>query len=258
MKWTGSGARAEPRTPEPPGLISVAVDLPDHGRPRPSDVGDHLAPYVGRAERTLHASREGPVPVDVNIVWPSPERPWISAYTVGASSRPMTVPAGARSPCSPHVELFLRLPASWVPERVCPFCTPRRAERDPLADARTAWPFEWLALLARLPHAEGTFLARGHVVEDGDAPAPDHGLPFSGFYLDAAWDEAGDREIPPLVRAGGERVDFLGVVPLHPAELQAFREGRGAEVLRGLDAMEVTEMLVPDRRSCVPGARPAT
>jgi hypothetical protein len=245
-------AQSARSTPGTSRLVSVAIDLPDRGRPRRSDVSDHLAPYLGHADRALHASAGAPVPIDVNIVWPSAKRPWITAYTVGTSSRPMTVPPEVRSRFSPFAELFLRLPPSWVPEIVCPFCTPRRAERDPLANARVAWPFEWLARLAGHPHAEKTFLGRGHIVVDGDASPRHDDLPFAGFYLDAGWDEAGDREIPPLTKGDGQRVDFLGVVPLLPAELQAFREGRGAEVLRGLDEMKVTELLVPDRPCCVP------
>jgi suppressor of fused protein SUFU len=253
MIWNRESARSSGSAPDAARLVSVAIDLPDHGRPRRSDISDHLAPYLGRADRRLPGVRGGPVQVDVNIVWPAADRPWITAYTVGASSRAMRVPTEARSRCSPYAELFLRLPPSWVPERICPFCSPRRAERDPLADVRTAWPFEWLARLAQHPHVERTFLSRGHVVEfAGESPRDDE-LPFSGFCLDPAWDEAGDREIPPLRRSDGEHIDFFGVVPLHPAELRAMREGRRAEVLRRLDAMKVTEMFVPDRPSCVPG-----
>lgn len=252
MNWTGESARPGGIGSDARHLISVAIDLPDHGRPRRSDIGVHLEPYLGRAGRALHAAPDGPVQVDVNIVWPSADRPWITAYTVGASAWPMTVPPAAQSRCSPYAELFLRLPPSWVPERVCAFCVPRRAERDPLADPRTARAFEWLGLLAGLPHADKTFLGQGHVVEcAGDAPRDD-ALPFSGFYLDAGWDEACDRAIPPLVRAGGERVDFFGVIPLYAAELRAFRTGGGAEVLRALDAARVTELFDPDRRCCVP------
>ncbi len=191
MRWIGASLQSGGTGPDH-GLLSVAIDLPDRGRPQHSDVSDHLAPFLGRAGRALHALRGGPVQVDVNIVWPSADRPWITAYTVGASYRAMKIPPEAQSRCSPHAELFMRLPPSWVPERVCPFCSPRRAERDPLADARTAWPFEWLALLARQPHVEKSFLGLGHVVEIADDSPRSDGLPFSGFYLDAAWDEAGD------------------------------------------------------------------
>jgi len=57
------------------------------------------------------------------------------------------------------------------------------------------------------------------------------------------------------VRPNGERVDFLGVIPLHAAELRAFRTGSGAEVLRSLDAARVTELFDPDRPCCMSGAR---
>ena len=251
MILTGGNCRSGGNAPGSRRLVSVAIDFPDRHRPRRSDIGDHLASYLGTADFALHGVRDGPLQVDVNIVWPTAERPWTTAYTVGASSRPMTIPPGMQSRCSPYAELFLRLPPSWVPEQVCPFCVPRRAERNPLADPRAAWPFEWLALIARQPHAAKTFLGPGHVVEcDDDAPR-DHGLPFAGFYLDAGWDVAGDREIPPLSRADGTRVDFFGLVALLPPEVRAFREDRGKEVLRALDAMKVTELLVPDRRSCV-------
>ena len=251
MILTGGNCRAGGNAPGSPRLVSVAIDFPDRHRPRRSDIADHLAPYLGSAEFALHGARDGAPRVDVNIVWPTAERPWTTVYTVGASSRPMTVPPQERSRCSPYAELFLRLPPSWVPEEVCAFCVPRRAERNPLADPRAAWPFEWLALLARQPHAAKSFLGAGHVVECADEAPRDHGLPYAGFYLDAAWDVAGDREIPPLPRADGSRVDFLGLVALLGPELQAFREGRAKEVLLALDAMKVTELLDPDRQSCV-------
>ena len=251
MILTGGKRTTGGNAPESGRLVSVAIDFPDLHRPRRSDVADHLAPYVGSADFALHVARDGPVQVDSNIVWPTAERPWTTVYTVGVSSRPMTVPPHERSRCSPYAELFLRLPPSWVPEEVCAFCVPRRAERNPLADPRAAWPFEWLALIARQPHAAKAFLGPGHVVECDDEAQQDHGLPFAGFYLDAAWDAAGDREIPPLSRPDGSRVDFFGLVALLRPELQALRAGRGKEVLRGLDEMKVTELLDPDRRSCV-------
>ena len=252
MIWNGAVGRSGARGPDARRVISVAIELPDHGRPKRSDVSDHLSPCLGRADRTLHAATDGPVQVDVNLVWPSADRPWTTAYTVGASSRPMTVPSEARSRFSPYAELFLRLPASWVPERVCAFCVPRRSERDPLADPWTARPFEWLALLAGLPHAQRSFLGRGHVVEFEGEESRDDRPPFSGFYLDTGWDEIRDRAIPPLVTPAGESVDFLGVIPLYAAELRTFRAGRGAEVLRALDALRVTELFDPDRPCCVP------
>lgn len=164
-------------------------------------------------------------------------------------------PPEERSHCSPYIEFLLRLPPSWAPERVCPFCEPPRSERHPLADPRTAWPFEWLARLARAPQLERTFLGPGHVVEVADEAPRELDLPLSGFYFDPGWDEAGDRAIPPLVRQGGARVEFLRVVPLHAAKLRAFRDGRGADVVRGLDAARITDLLVPDRPSCVPIVR---
>jgi hypothetical protein len=254
MIWSGARAGLGEGDPAPDRLISVAIDLPDHGRPQRSDVSDHLSPYLGRADRTLRGAPDAPVQIDVNIVWPSADRPWTTAYTVGSSSRPSTVPSEARSRCSPYTELFLRLPATWVPERTCTLCVPRRSERDPLVDPRTARPFEWLALLGALPHVDSTFLARGHVVEFAGEASRKDDWPFSGFYLDPGWDEAHDRAIPPLARAGGERVDFLGVVPLYAAELQAFRAGRRTELLRALDDARVTELLDPDRPCCIPGS----
>lgn len=253
MRWTGRRGGSGEGAHDDHGLIGVAIDFPDRGRPRRSDVGDHLAPYFGPADRVIRARRGGPLKVDVNIVWPAAGRPWTTAYTVGASSRPMTVPQEVRSRFSPYAELFLRLPADWVPERVCAFCVPRRAERDPFADARTTEPFEWLALLARLPHVQKSFLGQGHIVELRSEAPHDDVLPFPGFYLDAGWDEAADRAIPPLVRSGGRRVDFLGVIPLYAAELRAMRAGRGQEVLSSLDAARVTELFDPGRPCCVPG-----
>jgi hypothetical protein len=251
MKWTGSSAPSGTEPSDASRMISIAFDFPERGRPRRSDVGEHLTSHLGTAGRALRSAPGGPLPVDVNIVWPSAERPWISAYTVGASSRPMAVPPELLSQVSPYAEFMLRLPPTWVPETVCPLCSPPKSERDPIADARTAWPFEWLVRLAEQAHVEGSFIGPGHIVEDADGSPREDGLPFCGFYLEPGWDEAADRPIPPLLRGDGRRVDFLSVIPLLPNELRAFRDGRSAQVLRALDAAGVTDLLVPGRPSCV-------
>jgi len=192
------------------------------------------------------------VQVDVNLVWPSAERPWITAYTVGVSSRPMTVPPVARSQFSPYAELFLRLAAVVGARAGVRVLRPPPGERDPLCDPRTARPFEWLALLAGLPHAEKTFLDLDTSSSSTGEESRSDRSPFAGFYLDAGWDEIGDarsrRSCGPPASASTSSCR----PPLRGGTASDAR-GRGKDVLSALDAARVTELFDPGRPCCVPG-----
>jgi len=58
MIWNGVARRSGARGPDPNVSSAWTIDLPDHGRPQRSDVGDHLAPYP-RARRSDAPRRAG-------------------------------------------------------------------------------------------------------------------------------------------------------------------------------------------------------
>jgi len=151
--------------------------------------------------------------------------------------RPMVAPDG-----DGYAELFLVLPPTWP-----------APGSDAFRHPSGAWPYRLLQDLARLPHEYATWLWEGHTVPNGD-PAEPH-APNTQL--------AGALLTPPMIEADGfERlavdgrgVHFFAVIPSHADEMQ-LKLKKGADALyEPLDKAEVTEILDPDRPSCVPRCR---
>ncbi|MEU4428930.1 suppressor of fused domain protein [Actinoplanes sp. NPDC024001] len=207
-------------------------------RPEAAEAIDrHIERHFGPVESVYHEMLSHLVAVHVHVIGPTAERPYRTLITTGMSERPMSVPAEAE--VSPYAELMIALPPQWpVPGTY------------PSGDERADWPITLLKQLARLPHEYRTWLGHWHTIPNGDPATPyAPGVPFTGVIVTPMLmvpDEA-----RTIRAADGTEINLLALVPLHPAEM-AFKLRRGSDALTdALDRGGVTELVDPDRPSCV-------
>ena len=195
----------------------------------------HVEQHLGPIETVYHELASEYVHLDVLQVPAHDGRPFHMLVTCGMSARPMTVPAGSED--RRYAELVIGLPADWP------------LDEASWRDERHYWPVRTLKLLARLPHAYGTFLGVGHTIPNGDPPeqyAPDTKLCCALI-------------APPLtLPEGAERLEledgplhFYAVVPLHRDEMELKLAGGMDALVDQLDAAQVNEVLDAGRPSSV-------
>jgi hypothetical protein len=206
-------------------------------RPEFADAIDrHIAEYFGPVEFVLHEMVSHLVGVHVYVVAPTEKRPFRTLITSGMSDLPMTVPAGHG--ISPYAELVICLPAGWP------------ITGDWMNDDRHSWPIWLLKQVARLPHQYGTWVGEWHSMPNGDPAQPyDRSTPFAAVVVTpmlTTGPEARVIEVP-----GGERINLLALVPLHPDELAVKLEHGTDALIELLDRGRVHEVLDPARGSAV-------
>ena len=195
------------RSTPPPIVAPVSENL--------DAVENHITRHLGEPETVFHELVSTTVHIDVHIVRPSPERPWISLVTSGMSDIPMNAPEGAEE--WRFAELMIRLPADW------------KLDQESLKSEENYWPLRWLKQLARLPHEYETWLSYGHSIPNGDQPGPfAQDTPFAGMVLCTPW--IGGEELATLHLADGTPVHFWSLIPLHPSEI-AFKLQKGSDAL---------------------------
>jgi hypothetical protein len=165
----------------------------------------------GKVVQAFHERRSELVHIDVHLIPPAPSHPFITLFTTGMSARPMR---GGCEHHQPRAELMMTLPPDWrLPEPSCRHKdTP--VQRCGKNDKRWMWPVFELQSLARMPHARGTWLARGHTVEIRGS-LPGFSTRFGGFVLTAPI----LAPLDPATGPDGDHIDILALVPLHREEL---------------------------------------
>jgi hypothetical protein len=204
------------------------------------EVRDHLRPFLGEPAWVLHDLLPIAVHLDIHLVAPSPERPWIGVFTTGMSAEPMPVPPDLRGQVPAHLELMLRLTPDYLG---VPF------EPDVHPYAPHAWPFRLLHQLARYPFVRGVHLGAGHGFRYDDEGPIECGVPFHAVVFDQPC--VGETLIPPFRRLYGGDTQVLAVLPLHPAEARFHREKGYRALFEKLDPAGVTDLLDPARRSVI-------
>lgn len=143
-------------------------------------------------------------------------RPVHTLVTSGISSQAMGVPPQENAPR--HIELMMTLPRQW------------KFDAGSLRQPKWRWPIDHLQRLAHMPAANGTWLAWGQAVPNGNPPqplAPDTKL--CGVIV------APSLFVPPEfyeLRAGDRTIVFYGAIPVYAQEL-ALRQEQGMEALLG-------------------------
>lgn len=197
------------------------------------EIEAHIEQHLGEVDMVWHEIVSDLVHIDIHQVPPDDERPFWTLVTTGMSDRPMSVPEGAEEfACA---ELMLCLPPDWP------------LSQEEFADENNYWPLRLLKVLARLPHEYETWLGPGHTVPNGgdDPIAYAENTAFTCAMI-----------LPPLALAPPEFhqlelddrvINFYGVWPLYPAEVD-LKLNKGLDAL--LDRLErngVTELIDVDR-----------
>ena len=193
---------------EPPPLVAPHSDNLEA-------VEKHITTHLGDPANVFHELVSTTVHIDVHVVSPTPEKPWVSLVTSGMSDIPMTVPEGGED--WRFAELMIRLPADWP------------VGEEEFKDERNYWPVRWLKKLARFPHEYQTWLSYGHSIPNGDPPSPlAPGLPFAGIVITPPW--IGDEAFSTLYLNDGTPVHFWSLIPLHASEIE-FKLKHGSDEL---------------------------
>ena len=108
----------------------------------------------------------GPVPMQVEMMYPTVEEPFYLLYTIGMSAVPMQYPISPEAPegRESYSELCMILPGDW------PF-TADQSGCIPLASPG-AWPIRMLLELGRFPHLHKLWMSYGFVLPNTENCEP--------------------------------------------------------------------------------------
>jgi hypothetical protein len=219
-------------------------------------ISRHIDRTIGPTVSVFHEIVSTDVHIDLHIVPAQPhvkaskDRPlggdYVTIVTSGMSSRPMTLPPGAKQRgMSEYAELMLALPKDW------PGLLPDGTfDQVQMKDERKWWPIRWLKKMARLPHEYGTYLSHGVTVPNGE-PAE----PFAAGTKLCCW-----MTFQPLLSFGVRqlhisddvRIDFFALFALTEAEMNLKLQSGMKALTHALAEGEVyTELLDAGRKSVV-------
>lgn len=178
---------------------------PPQGEEFIEEISAHIEKHLGKVESVFHEILSDTVHIDVHVVRPTPDFPFIRLVSSGMSDLPMTVPDQIEAPR--YAELMMTLPAEW------------QLDQQSLEDESWYWPIRLIKGLARLPHKYETWLGFGHTVPNGDPAEPyatNTGL-CGAIVLPSVTAPSGFQvlDIP-----GVKQVSFYSIVPLHQKEME--------------------------------------
>ena len=214
-----------------------------HGEPLPSTspmgedcleaISAHIEKYLAPVETVFHELVSDKVHIDIHIVKPTAEFPYVRLVTSGMSDLPMTTPQDDSIP--KFAELLMTLPSTW------------KLTQSDFDDENWYWPIRLLKVLARLPHERQTWLGWGHTVPNGNPSKPY----ADGTKLRAALvipSVTVPDDFHQLKISQEKTIHFLSVVPLYEAEMQLkLREGLDA-LLERFGKYDIDDIVDPKRR----------
>lgn len=196
-------------------------------------ISEHIEKHLGPVETVFHELISDKVHVDVHLVKPTDEFPYVRLVTSGMSDLPMRTPADPRLP--KYAELLVTLPADW------------RLTQADMQDERWYWPIRLLKVLARLPHEYQTWLGWGHTVPNGNPAAPyAENTKFCGALVIPS--VTVPNEFHTLAIPNVKDITFYAVVPLYEREMNLkLRSGLDA-LLERFDKHGVSDIVNLDRK----------
>ncbi len=171
--------------------------------------------------------------LDIFVVAPAEDRPFLTLITAGMSDAPMDAPKDEWK----LAELCFLLPADWP------------IQRESWDDSKE-WTLLWLKYLANLPHENGGWLGYGHSIPNGEPPQA----------LDESTEAVSVMLIPPVslpekfarLRVGetdAQIINFWTLVPLLADELRMKLQARTPTLLEKMEKAKLSDILEPGRKS---------
>ncbi|HKA02503.1 MAG TPA: suppressor of fused domain protein [Candidatus Solibacter sp.] len=181
--------------------LGAVVGLPKGAASHLPAISNHVDSILGEPKQHLHENYSPDIHVDLMHYAATADRGFQYLVTSGMSDRPMT--DGGDPVEEPHMELVLALPSDWD------------ISAEGFKNPAVFQPVKLMKQLARYPHANRTYFAKGHTVQIGDEPLlqPMEAVMLMPPLLVPELSE-------PLVLANGERIRFMGLYLLHEDELK--------------------------------------
>ena len=178
------------------------------------EIENHVGKHIGKIDRVLHEFVSLTVHVDILIVRPTAQIPFLTLITSGMSDLAMTVPDHIDTPEDYELAEVIAFLPDWWPEKHPYFKDFSNSIEKPTGYC----PIEWLKFYARMPHEFKTSLAWKHTSANGDPAAPIcEGTEMRGFVF-----------LPPVIlpedawrvrTKNGRFINLLTLIPIHEDEM---------------------------------------
>jgi hypothetical protein len=147
-----------------------------------------------------------PLPITVEMLYPTVEEPFYLLHTMGMSAAPLHYPSELASNQENYCELSLILPSDW------PF---RNAAAPSLMDP-AAWPIWLLMELGRFPHVHQIWISYGFILPNSENYCPFSSMTkMSGVVIVQFEGELGNVRMND-----GTEIEFLMPIPAYKEELE--------------------------------------
>lgn len=207
--------------------------------PPPSGLSDEVVAYFSRfaavdKQALVEIIPTTDPPIAIHVMRPTKLRKYLTLFTTGLSSRPMTTPPGSEA--YQLAELAMFLPPDWP------------IERADLDKPQNRWPFEVLRKIAGYPHAENSWLGFPVTIFANEEPpkpfAP--GCPFSATLLAMNIDDVG-----PIYASANRQIQIYTLMPLYADERQLEMTQGLPALFKAFDKHKVEKVVDVSRRSVV-------
>lgn len=191
----------------------------------------HIEKYWGGIQCYLRNSDPKKARVDIQIIMPGEDRPYLTLVTTGMSDQPMNAPDSVGP--ERYAELVMSIPQGW--------------EFGPgaFSDSKIYWPYRCLLNIAKYVHTDSQWVRYLHTYrEDENEPFADD-VGFSACLLSVPILCSPDACQLEVNRK--KHVSFLAVVPIYKTELQYAMKDGALNLQRKLWDTGITELVDKNR-----------
>jgi hypothetical protein len=213
---------------------NIETWLPVSGSSSLEAISAHIVTHLGEVDTVFHEIASSIVHIDVHIVKPSKQFPFIRLVTSGMSDLRMNVPEELDVPR--FLELMVTLPPEW------------KVDSESFKDENWYWPVRLLKFLARFPHQYSTWLGYGHTIPNEDPPKPYASNTRLCCALILPSPTVPEKFIS-LEISPEKTIYFLAVLPLYAEEMQQKLKEGGSDFLKKLSKAKITDLVNPQRPS---------